>query len=152
MTEHVRLTRILVPIDPEDPSDAALVWAADLARHFSAEVVLMVANETLGVVPASEHARRAADEIARRLAPEVERLARADVPSRIAPFPIRPPRDEADTIVEAATELAADLIIIETHGRRGLARLAHLGSASERVARAAPCPVLVLRHHATPEP
>ncbi len=47
-------------------------------------------------------------------------------------------------IAEAARELPADLIIIATKGRRGLAR-ALLGSTTEKVVRFAPCPVLVVR-------
>ncbi len=48
----------------------------------------------------------------------------------------------ADAIVEAAA--AADLVVMPTHGRRGIRRWL-LGSVAERVVRAAPCDVLVLR-------
>jgi nucleotide-binding universal stress UspA family protein len=43
-----------------------------------------------------------------------------------------------------AKEVDADLIIIATHGYTGLDR-ALLGSVTERVARHAPCPVLIVR-------
>jgi nucleotide-binding universal stress UspA family protein len=49
-----------------------------------------------------------------------------------------------DAVVRAARRLGADLIVVGTHGRTGLARLA-LGSVAERVAALAPCPVLVVR-------
>ncbi len=51
----------------------------------------------------------------------------------------------ADVIAEVATKLAADLIVMVTHGRRGLARLVE-GSVAEKVMRKAPCPVLAVRH------
>ena len=47
-------------------------------------------------------------------------------------------------IVEAAKELDVDLIVIATHGYTGWKHFA-IGSTAERVARAAPCPVLVVR-------
>jgi universal stress protein A len=47
-------------------------------------------------------------------------------------------------IVEAAKELDCDLIVIATHGYTGWKYFA-IGSTAERVARAAPCPVLVVR-------
>ncbi|MEQ1850730.1 MAG: universal stress protein [Chthoniobacteraceae bacterium] len=48
-----------------------------------------------------------------------------------------------DEIVVAARKLKVDLIVIATHGRSGLMR-ALMGSTAERVARHAPCPVLVV--------
>ena len=47
-------------------------------------------------------------------------------------------------IVEVAKELDVDLIVIATHGFTGWRHFA-IGSTAERVARAAPCPVLVVR-------
>ena len=47
-------------------------------------------------------------------------------------------------IVQAAEELDVDLIIMATHGVRGWKHFG-LGSTADRVARAAPCPVLVVR-------
>jgi nucleotide-binding universal stress UspA family protein len=49
----------------------------------------------------------------------------------------------ATEIVQRARDLAADLIVIGTHGRRGLAH-ALLGSVAERVVQRAPCPVLTV--------
>jgi nucleotide-binding universal stress UspA family protein len=50
----------------------------------------------------------------------------------------------SEAIVRAAHELHADMIVIGTSGRSGLARLA-LGSTAEEVASSAPCSVLVVR-------
>jgi len=50
----------------------------------------------------------------------------------------------AASILEAARELPAQLIVVGTHGRRGLSRLA-LGSVAEAVVRAAPCTTMVVR-------
>jgi nucleotide-binding universal stress UspA family protein len=52
--------------------------------------------------------------------------------------------DAASTIVGLAEDIEADLVIVGTHGRRGLKRLL-LGSTAEKVMREAGCPVLVMR-------
>lgn len=50
----------------------------------------------------------------------------------------------ANGLIEVARELSADLLIVGTHGRTGLARLV-LGSVAAQVVNDAPCPVLVVR-------
>ena len=50
----------------------------------------------------------------------------------------------AEVIVEEAKEWSADLLVIGTHGRRGLSRL-FLGSVAENIIRIAPMPVLLVR-------
>jgi nucleotide-binding universal stress UspA family protein len=50
----------------------------------------------------------------------------------------------AEQIVQIASDLDADLIVVGTHGRRGVKRFM-LGSIAERVVRLATCPVLVVR-------
>jgi nucleotide-binding universal stress UspA family protein len=50
----------------------------------------------------------------------------------------------AEVIVQVAKENRCDLIILGTHGRKGLARLFY-GNVADSVTRLAPCPVLALR-------
>jgi len=52
--------------------------------------------------------------------------------------------DARDSILEAVRLTDADLIVMGTHGRRGVSRLV-LGSVAEDVVRRAPCPVLTVR-------
>jgi len=52
--------------------------------------------------------------------------------------------DPTRAIVQLASDIEADLIVVGTHGRSGLARLL-MGSVAEGVVRLAPCPVLVVR-------
>lgn len=56
----------------------------------------------------------------------------------------------AHEIAQIAADLEADLVVVGTHGRRGLARWL-LGSVAEAVVRLAPCPVFVVRPKALPE-
>lgn len=55
----------------------------------------------------------------------------------------------ADLILAQAEQWQADLIVMGTHGRRGLARLA-MGSDAEQVVRAATVPVMLVRRVAQP--
>ena len=50
-----------------------------------------------------------------------------------------------NAVAGLAKEIDAGLIIIPSHGKRGVQRML-LGSVTERVVRLAPCPVLVLKH------
>ena len=59
--------------------------------------------------------------------------------------------DPDEVIVETASDLGCDLIVMGTHGRRGLSHL-FLGSVAERVVRMSPAPVLTLRADAVVEP
>ncbi len=52
--------------------------------------------------------------------------------------------DPAESIVEAAIAESVDLIVVGSHGRRGMDRLV-MGSVSEQVVRTAPVPVVVAR-------
>ncbi len=47
-------------------------------------------------------------------------------------------------IINAATEVHADIIVLGTHGRTGLSHIV-MGSVAEKVVRTAPCPVLTVR-------
>jgi nucleotide-binding universal stress UspA family protein len=52
---------------------------------------------------------------------------------------------EKEKIVRAAKELDVDLVILATHGRKGLSHLV-FGSTAEKVVRLSPCPVLKIKH------
>jgi nucleotide-binding universal stress UspA family protein len=54
--------------------------------------------------------------------------------------------DAAERVTNAQSALGVDLIVMGTHGRRGVPRF-FLGSVAERVVREAACPVLTIRQH-----
>jgi nucleotide-binding universal stress UspA family protein len=145
-------TRILVPTDFSEPSDAALEYARTLAARFGASLHLLHILEHpvsgafggeayLGGSPALDATLRAEAEaaMAARL-PDAERT-RLRATAEIVEGPA------TATIVEYAQARQISLIVMGTHGRTGLAH-ALLGSVSEHVVRVAPCPVLTV--HAMP--
>ncbi|MCA9200908.1 MAG: universal stress protein [Planctomycetales bacterium] len=54
-------------------------------------------------------------------------------------------------IVKFAAEQHADMVVVATHGRKGLAHLL-MGDVAENIIRNAPCPVVAVRHAANQEP
>ena len=61
-------------------------------------------------------------------------------------LPLGPP---VSRIIEEAKEFKADLIVLFSHGRRGLSRV-FLGSVAERLTRHAPCPVMLIHNQEKP--
>lgn len=145
------ITRILVPTDFSVQADAALTYAIGLASKFGATVTLVhVFDDPFGAggvysgeympIPAEMRDEMLAD-LRRRLAEAVARGGHSEVTTQLLVGPI------AKTIVGAAREHGADLIVMGTHGRSAVAHLL-LGSVAERVVRTAPCPVLTVRPQA----
>ncbi|MEP6686178.1 MAG: universal stress protein [Verrucomicrobiota bacterium] len=142
----LRIRKILAPLDFSPPSNKAFKYALRLAKEFGAELTLIhildAAPSAFADVAASpacaeeelsraEHNLRALTRSA-RVAGVIK--ARSTFRSGLA----------AHEIVEAARELDVDLIVIATHGYTGWKHFC-IGSTAERVVRAAPCPVLVVR-------
>ncbi|HEY6106644.1 MAG TPA: universal stress protein [Anaeromyxobacteraceae bacterium] len=139
-------TKICCPIDFSETSRAALDEASDLAQRYQADLALVhvfepaVATADLMIAP-PEMFEQTAKELERKLEVwkgEAERRGarsvRASVVTGVA----------ATETVRFAREGGYDLVVMGTHGRRGLRHLV-LGSVAERVVREAPCAVLVVR-------
>ena len=139
------LERILVPIDFSDCSLDAVEYAVLVAQRGKASIKLLHVLEpvsygldfTLLHVTKREQMRKA---ITERLSSLVSALTSAEVTSE---FLIRGGLP-ADSILDAALTQPADLIVMGTHGRRGLSH-AFFGSVVESVLRKARCPVLTVR-------
>lgn len=152
--------RILVPVDFSECSRNALAKAEDVARAFEAELtVLHVWEPPLYVFP------EVMVDIPGEKSQTIEQYARIRASEEMRDFIERtlsdPARGATKTriecghpsqgIVDVATEGAFDLIVMGTHGRRGLPHLL-LGSIAEKVVRHAPCPVMTVRDHADDAP
>ena len=143
------IRRMLVPTDFSEGAASGLEWARALARALGAEIVLLHVVD-LGatwiplsgpavfpapVPPASvaqvtDLAQDALEGLAKN-APEVtQRLVRTGHPR--------------EQIPEVAREVGADVIVMGSHGRRGVAHLL-IGSVAEHVVRHATIPVLIVR-------
>ena len=138
---------ILVPVDFSGHSEAALDYAVELAGQLDAKIHLLnvVGIPAFGV-PAlgAAIAPSIIDSIIRDSAAALAQLADARrSKAQIAGVLLRT-GDARDVILRTADEVAADLIVMGTHGRRGVGR-ALLGSGAESVVRTSSCPVLTIR-------
>ena len=147
----IALKKVLVATDFSDPSDAALAYGRELARSFSAQLVVLhvVENAITGMVAANGYVfadpelQKTVEAAGQR---RVENLLRAeDWLALRAKAVIVTSNGPADAIVEYAKDSGANLIVLGTHGRGVMAHLL-VGSVAERVVRIAPCPVLTVRH------
>jgi nucleotide-binding universal stress UspA family protein len=139
---------ILVPTDFSKTSALALERASELARSLSSSIVVMHAFQMqtygapmMGQIMAPVDLLTSIEEAAQKgltqLAADLEK-------SGIAATTILRAGVPWEQILEAAPLVSADLIVMGTHGRRGLTR-ALIGSVAERVVRLSPIPVLTIR-------
>ena len=144
------LKKIVCPTDFSEPSLEALEAAVELARHFSAELIVIHVVQPIPVV-AAEHLSPAAFNVPAYQA-EMELSSRRllkeqleeRVPEELASRAQVLLGDPADQIVQAAADEKADLIVIATRGQTGFKRLV-FGSVAEKVVRLAGVPVLSIR-------
>lgn len=139
--------RILVPVDGSQTATKALVAALDLARDKGGAVrVIHVIDETTlisGYEFAGELIRLARERGEKILAEALNVVRSAGVKgdSRLVDLP---GKRLGDSVADEATAWQADLVVVGTHGRRGMRRLI-LGSGAESVIRLSRIPVLVIR-------
>lgn len=142
------IKKILVPIDFSDYSKKALQYSVKFAKQFEASISLVYVIEP-AVYPADfsmgQIAVPAADmDLHERAKEELKNLAESEIDANVNVDIILKTGKPFVEIIETATELDSDLIIIATHGHTGVEHLL-FGSTAEKVVRKAPCPVLTLR-------
>jgi nucleotide-binding universal stress UspA family protein len=133
------VTRILHPTDLADTSVRALTLAIKLARQNHAELLLAHAlppPTPIFEIESSEQSSSQAD-----LELLVERLSSQGIRARW--ILIKGTRPVPGNIAACAKFFGADLIVLGTQSRRGLARYLR-GSIAASVVKVAPCPVLVV--------
>jgi nucleotide-binding universal stress UspA family protein len=147
MTIQDKPYTIVVGIDFSEVSDQALDEALSLAAARQAELHVLYVDDHFS---APEGGRAAAEEALSRV--EHHSIARMDEMRKrlgtslsfrklYSHFRLGSP---AEQIVQLASNLDADLVVVGTHGRSGLKRFV-LGSEAERVVRLARCPVWIVR-------
>jgi len=142
--------RILVPIDGSDTAARGLAEAITLARDLKATLRLLnLTSDFVLMVEMSsaidhDKFREGLNQFGRRLLAQASEQAKAQgVTAETSLHDLRG-GSVSDAIVEEARKSRCDLIVIGTHGRRGVDRMM-LGSDAEQVARMAPVPVLLVR-------
>jgi nucleotide-binding universal stress UspA family protein len=148
--------KILVPIDGSPTSNLGLNEAIKLAKDQGAKLRLfhlvdeyVAVSSTEGTVLYAGDLIETLRQSGKKIIEKAEALARRNglTPESVMleSFGGR----AADFIVQQANKWGADLIVLGTHGRRGVKRLV-MGSDAEQVVRTARVPVLLVRSKATP--
>jgi nucleotide-binding universal stress UspA family protein len=145
----LKLQKILCPTDFSTCAEQALTQAIDLAKKYQAQLSLLHASVlyTVDYIGNAEEIYEKLKEIA--IDHMQMALERRDT-SGITLEQVHAPAVSASVLIlEYAENNEVDLIVIGTHGRRGLGHLL-LGSIAEQVVRLAPCPVLTI--HGSKDP
>jgi nucleotide-binding universal stress UspA family protein len=145
--------KILVPLDGSKLAECALPHAIDMAKAYEAELILVSVTEVVegfrvvsdpsksteeALVPEAggkleEQVRKYLDKLAKRIEKEGIRVT-TDIPYG------RP----ADEIIASAMLHKCDVVVMSSHGRSGVSRWTY-GSVADKVFRASPTPVLMIR-------
>ena len=144
-------THILVPVDGSPTSDRGLEEAVKLAKltgarlrliHVVDELIYAAGMESFGAMTADLLLllQKGGEQI---LKTDKARVEASGVPVDTALFDSFAGR-VCDLVVAEAIKWPADLIVLGTHGRRGVGRV-FLGSDAEQIVRLAPIPVLLVR-------
>jgi nucleotide-binding universal stress UspA family protein len=142
----LKLRTILVPTDYSPTSDAALAYAMDLAAALGASVHVLHSYETPVYGPPEATFVATPETMS-----AIRDAAKKGIDAAVAKHQGRGVALEghlaegraSEVILATAAQVGADLIVIGTHGRRGIAR-ALLGSVTEKVVRTSPVPVLTV--------
>lgn len=142
------IQRMLIPVDFSETSAAAAEYGCGLAARFGADVTLLYVRPSgVVVLPDAMFAPT----------PEEQRAAAEAAQAHLESFATTLERDgviihcetieglAAGAILDWAERKRPDLIVMGTHGRRGVSHLL-LGSVAEHTVRHASCPVLTVGH------
>ena len=150
LEKAVAFRRVLIATDLSDASRGAETWGFAFAQHYQSETYLVhaVAPETLEVAAMD----RFPAHCDRSWAPAEQRLETLAYDLRLKQVVthIRMQRQPAVELISWVVDNEnIDLLILGTHGRGGLKKLA-LGSVAEELSRLVPCPVLTIGPHVPP--
>jgi nucleotide-binding universal stress UspA family protein len=138
------IQNIVVPIDFHQHTDRLVDFAIGIANKLEAKITFLYVGARV------EYHSEFRPELAERIDTEIQSLAEKKMTALLKEAEIICPTctglvlagNVADSVVEYAREHNIDLIIIGTHGARGIGKIL-LGSGAERVLKLAHCPTLI---------
>ncbi|MFA6498808.1 MAG: universal stress protein [Desulfurivibrionaceae bacterium] len=141
------IKKILVPVDFSENSQKVLRTAADVAGRFKAELIIVFVVQSfddysgffvphIPIIQLEEEMVKSAEEKMKSFAAET---LNGSVPHTSAVLV----GDVVEEINRFAEEGKADMIVMGTHGYKGLDKIL-FGSVAEKIVKTAPCPVLTI--------
>jgi nucleotide-binding universal stress UspA family protein len=137
----IQIARILCPVDFSEFSRRAVQHAVAMARSHKARLTVLHVLHNVPALDVPPIEVTPADRA--NLVRDMQQLLGATTPDVPIDFVVREARDVRREILDQIEVLAADLLVIGSHGRTGFEKLL-LGSVAEHVLRKASCPVMVV--------
>ncbi|NTU67497.1 MAG: universal stress protein [Chlorobiaceae bacterium] len=138
----IKIKKIICPVDFSELSRKAMQYANEFARLSDAKVFLVGVVENDPTINYSHGLEKEGADEEQKLAALIDEEQMAGI---VADYAIYEGSAE-ECILDYAKRQEADVIIMGSHGRRGLKRMI-LGSVAEHVIRRAPCPVLIVKEN-----
>lgn len=138
---------ILYPVDLSDDDAKVTQLVAELARTFDARIITLYVAPSMIQYEIFDLPTASIPQLVGDIVSGAEKVMAEFVQKHFAGFTAEGmvvSGDAAEEIVRQAEARGADLIVMATHGRKGLNRLL-FGSVAEKVIKAAPMPVLTVR-------
>ncbi len=137
---------ILFPTDFTEASVKVLPYATYLADKLGAKLMVLFVVEELSKYANFYVPHSALDNLEAELMESARKKMESFVEDYFEGFPVETMirrGDVPEEIIKVAEEKGVDLIVMGTHGRKGLEKVL-LGSVAERVVKGAPCPVMTV--------
>lgn len=139
--------KIMVPVDFSENSPQLLRDAADIAEKFGAELSVVFVVQSFedysGFFVPHIPINQFEEELFRGATEKMEKFLAENLKPGVPHHSKILQGDVAETLVNYATANKISLIIMATHGYKGLEKVL-FGSVAERVVKTAPCPVLTI--------
>ncbi|MFN3567403.1 MAG: universal stress protein [Caldimicrobium sp.] len=138
---------LLVPVDFSDVAPVIVKWAKDFAKQLGAKIIVTYILESLSGYEGIYVSVQALTELENTLLEGAKKTMDEFMKTHFSDFPnaesIIERGDVVETILKVAKEKGADLIVMGTHGRKGLDKIL-FGSVAEGVVKNSPIPVVTI--------
>ncbi len=143
------IKKILFPVDFTEACEKVADYAKLIAEKFGAKLYILFVVEDLSKFAGFYVPHAALEKLEKDLYEGAQKKMEALVEEKFKGMDVETlitAGEVADKICETVKAKDIDMIVMGTHGRKGLER-ALVGSVAEKVVRMAPCPVLVINTH-----
>ena len=140
------IKKILVPVDFSPASPVLASYAKDLGQKLEAEIHLIYVVRSLAYFGGFYVPHTSIHKFEEEIVKGAEKKMNEFVEDHFEDYPVKThilTGDAAEEIINFAQKEGFDLILMGTHGRKGLDKVI-FGSVAERVVKGAPCPVLTI--------
>lgn len=144
--------KILFPVDLSDVSPRITPWVIMMAEKFEAQIYLLFVARTFDHLIAFDFSQVAINDFSLRITEGAEANIKEFAETEFKEYPDFNTKviegDPANEILDYAASEDIDLIIMGTHGRKGLNRVI-FGSVADRVVKMSPTPVMTINPYLT---